>query len=45
MDITRKAHREAQELILQYKSRQEALLGEELIEDKLAQLLEFVGKL
>ena len=45
MDITRKAIREGQELTLQFRSRQEALLGEELIEDKLAQLLEFVGKL
>ena len=45
MDITRKAHREAQEATLQYRSRQEALLDEELIEDKLKQLLEFVGGL
>jgi hypothetical protein len=45
MDITRKAHREAQEATLQYRSRQEALLDDELIEDKLKQLLEFVGGL
>ena len=45
MDITRKANREAQEATLQYRSRQEALLDEELIEDKLKQLLEFVGGL
>jgi hypothetical protein len=45
MDITRKANREAQELILQYNSRQEALLDEELAEDKLTQLLAFIGHL
>ena len=45
MDITRKANREAQEATLQYRSRQEALLDEELIEEKLKQLLEFVAKL
>jgi len=45
MDITRKAHREAQEATLQYRTRQETLLDEELIEDKLKQLLEFVGGL
>ena len=45
MDITRKAHREAQEATLQYRTRQEALLEEELIEEKLKQLLEFVGGL
>ena len=45
MDITRKAHREAQEATLQYRSRQEAMLEEELIEEKLKQLLEFVGGL
>jgi len=45
MDITRKAHREAQEATLQYRSRQEALLDDELIEDKLKQLLDFVGGL
>ena len=45
MDITRKAHREAQEVALQYKSRQEALLDEELAEDKLTQLLAFLDQL
>ena len=45
MDITRKANREAQEETLQYRSRQEAMLDDELIKDKLTQLLEFVGKL
>ena len=42
MDITRKAHREAQEATLQYRTRQETLLDVELIEEKLKQLLEFV---
>jgi hypothetical protein len=42
MDISRKANREAQEGILQYRSWQEALLDEELIEDKLTQLLAFI---
>ena len=45
MDITRKANREAQEVTLQYRTRQAAMLDDELIEDKLAQLLAFVGKL
>jgi hypothetical protein len=45
MDITRKANREAQETTLQYKSRQETLLDAEMIEEKLVQLLAFVGKL
>ena len=45
MDITRKAHREAQEATLQYRSRQEAMLDDELIEDKLTQLLDFVDML
>jgi hypothetical protein len=45
MDITRKANREAQEATLQYLSRQEAMLDDELIEDKLKQLLEFVEEL
>jgi hypothetical protein len=45
MNITRKAHREAQELTLQYRSRQEALFDEEQIEDKLGQLLTFIGHL
>ena len=45
MDRSRKENREAREKTFQYKSRQEALLDEELIEDKLAQLLAFVGEL
>ncbi len=45
MDITRKAHLEAQELTLQYRRRQEALLDEQLIEDKLTQLLTFICEL
>ena len=45
MDISRKANREAQEVILQYQSRQEALLDDELIEDKLTQLLAFIDQL
>ena len=45
MDITRKANREAQEVTLQYKSRHEAMLDDELVEDKLAQLLAFVSQL
>ena len=45
MDTTRKAHHQAQELTLQYRSRQEALLDDELIEDKLGQLLTFIGHL
>lgn len=45
MDITRKANREAQEATLQYRSRQETLLNDELTEDKLGQLLAFIGKL
>ena len=45
MDITRKANREAQETTLQYKSRQETLLDEELAEDKLTQLLAFIDQL
>jgi hypothetical protein len=45
MNITRKAHREAQEATLQYRSRQEALLDDDQTEDKLTQLLAFIGKL
>jgi hypothetical protein len=45
MDISRKAHREAQEETLQYRRWQEALLDEELVEDKLTKLLAFVGQL
>ncbi len=45
MDTSRKANREAHELTLQYKSRQETMLVEELNEDKLTQLLEFISRL
>jgi hypothetical protein len=39
MDISRKANREDHEITLHYKSRQEILLDEELVEENLAQLL------
>ena len=45
MDGSRSESRESHETILQYRSRQEALLDEELIEDKLTQRLEFIGEL
>ena len=45
MDITRKANREAHEVTLQYQSRQETLLVDELTEEKLTQLLAFIGRL
>jgi hypothetical protein len=45
MDMTRKGNREAQEALLQYESRQEAMLDDELIEDKLTQLLAFINQL
>ena len=45
MDSSRKANREANEITLQYKSRQETLLDEELTEDKLTQLLAFISQL
>jgi hypothetical protein len=45
MDRGRKENREGHEITFQYKSRHEALLDEELIEDKLAQLLAFIGEL
>ena len=38
MDTSRKANREDNEITLQYQSRQEVLLVEELAEEKLAQL-------
>ena len=38
LDTSRKANREDYEITLQYKSRQEALLVEELAAEKLAQL-------
>ncbi len=43
MDRTRKANREDHEKTFQYKSRHEALLDDELTEDKLTQLLAFVA--
>jgi hypothetical protein len=45
MDTSRKANREADEVTLQFQSRQEVLLVEELNEDKLRRLLAFVGQL
>jgi hypothetical protein len=45
MDIRRKVNRECHERILQYKIRQAAMLVEELVEDKLTQLLEFIDRL
>jgi hypothetical protein len=45
MDRGRKENREGHEKTFQYKSRQEALLDDELIEDKLSQLLAFIGEL
>ena len=45
MDRSRKENREDRERTFQYKSRQEALLDDELMEDKLSQLLSFTKKL
>ena len=45
MDTTRKATREGNETTLQYQSRQDALLTEELNEERLRQLLEFMSRL
>ena len=45
MDKSRKANREANEITLQYKSRRESLLQEELAEDNLTQLLESITQL
>jgi len=45
MDASRKASREGREITLQYKSRQETQLVEELNEDKLTQLLAFIDRL
>jgi hypothetical protein len=45
MDNSRKANRENNEKTLQYKSRQETLLDEELVEDKLTQLVAFIRQL
>ena len=44
MDKSRKANREDNEITLQYKTRQETLLEEELGEDTLTQLLEFISQ-
>lgn len=45
MDNSRKANREDNEITLQYKTRQETLLEEELGEDKLTQLLASISQL
>ena len=45
MDITRKGNREAHEITLQYQSRRESMLDEELTENNLTQLLAFIGHL
>jgi hypothetical protein len=45
MDKSRKANRENNEVTLQYRSRQETLLQEELSEDKLIQLVECIHQL
>jgi hypothetical protein len=45
MDSSRKANREDNETTLQYQSRQETMLVDELNEDKLKQLLTFIGQL
>jgi hypothetical protein len=45
MDRSRRENRESREKTFQYKSRQAALLDEELTEDKLAQLLAVIGEL
>jgi hypothetical protein len=45
MDHSRKANRKDNEITLQYKTRQETLLDEELSEDKLTQLLASISQL
>jgi len=45
MDPSRKANREADEITLQYQSPEDHRLVDELNEDKLKQLLTFVGQL
>jgi hypothetical protein len=45
MDNSRKANREGNEITLQYKSRQETLLDEELDDDKLEQLRVIISQL
>jgi hypothetical protein len=44
MDQSRKANREGNEITLQYKTRQELLLEEELSQDNLTQLLAFINQ-
>jgi hypothetical protein len=45
MDRSRKENREDHENTFQYRTRNEALLDDELIEDKLTQLVAFIGEL
>ena len=45
MDISRRRYREANEITLQYQSRRESMLEEELAVDNLTQLLTFIGQL
>ena len=45
MDRSRKATREGNEVTLQHQSEQEALLSEEMIQEKLTQLLELIDQL
>jgi len=45
MDMTRKAHREAQDAIRRYGDRQKSLLDWQVAEEKLTQLLAFIGQL
>ena len=45
MNPTRKMKREDLEKALQYQSRQEGLLADDLIEEKLSQLQAFIGHL
>jgi hypothetical protein len=45
MDQSRKANREGNEKTLQYKSRQETLLDEDLAEDQLTELLASISQL
>ena len=45
MDTSRKANRESLEVTLQYRSRQESLSGQEIVEEKLTQLQVLLGQL
>jgi hypothetical protein len=45
VDNSRKANRENNEITLQYRSRRQLLLEEEVAGDKLAQLLAFISQL